>query len=113
MRNVLRCRNRILPAGEHDVKLASVQTVASRWNKDRDATEFTFSNDEGEALKLTGANLRIGESLHSLAEQLLGTAIHFGDEIDLDGLVGRPYRIIVVPNRLGGVVVDRVTPISE
>lgn len=113
MKNVLRCRNRILPAGEHLVKLTSVQTVASPWNRSRDATEFTFSNDDGEVLKLTGANLRIGESLHGFAEQLLGAAIGFGDEIDFDAIVGRSYRITVVPSRSGGVAVDRVAPLSE
>jgi hypothetical protein len=113
MKSVLSCRGKPLPVGKHEAVLVSWETIPSPFNRDRDAIEFRFDGPNGELSKITGTQLRIGESLHELAEQLSGAPIQKGDTIDLGEFVGRKYEVTVGQNRTGGVAIECVKPISE
>jgi hypothetical protein len=113
MKRLVRCRKSMFAPGEHDAKLVAIETVPSLWKREKDSLEFRFEGETCEISKITGVVLRIGESLHALAEQLVGASICCGDELDLDAFIGRKYRIDVAGGQTGGVSVERITPITE
>lgn len=113
MKPVLTCRGKPLPVGKHEAVLVSWETIPSHLNRNRDAIEFRFDSSSGELSKITGTQLRIGESLHKFLEQLSGSPIEKGDTITLDEFVGRKYEVVVAHNRTGGVAIECVKPLSE
>lgn len=113
MKRLVRCRKPMFTPGEHDAKLVAIETVPSPWKREKDSLEFRFEGEACEISKITGVVLRIGESLHTVAEQLVGAPIRCGEEVDLDAFIGRKYRIEVAGGQTGGVAVERIIPTAE
>lgn len=100
------------PAGVHEMQLISRDEVTGRW--DKPAYKWTFQVKDGkfdgqQATRLTGTELRLGESLAEFLGEV-GLVCEVGANVDLDDPLGRLFTLVLTAGNGNGTRIAKITP---
>lgn len=103
------------PAGVHTMQLVTRDEVIGRW--DKPAYRWSFQVQDGkfagqQATRLTGTELRLGESLADFLGEI-GMACEVGTDVDLDEPLGRVFTLVLTTGNGSGTRIAKIAPNVE
>lgn len=97
------------PVGNHRMKLRS---FGSAIYYDRPGLRAVFGTEEHEIECVYSVELRVGNKLHQLFEQLNGAPLPVGSQIDPTKFIGQEFDVLVTATTDNkGVFVSHVAPV--
>lgn len=101
------------PAGKYHMRLIARLEIAGNFNSPayRWVLQVEGSEFHGNQIsKVTGRELKDGESLAKLVCSFYGKPIEVGASIDIDELLGKLYLVSVITTKSGASSIESITP---